>query len=95
MNISRRDFLKGSLAGAAAVAVSSVAGVSAFADDAAEAAVVPEGLTEAEVKDSIVELGTITPDEEVDVVLSDQLHARLVQRVGGDKFHRLSFHAGA
>ena len=33
-NISRRDFLKGALAGSAAVALSSVAGVSAFADDA-------------------------------------------------------------
>ena len=66
MNISRRDFLKGSLAGAAAVAATSVIGVSAFADDAADdAVVVPEGLTEAEVKDSVVELGAITPDEEV------------------------------
>ena len=33
-NISRRDFLKGALAGSAAVALSSVAGVTAFADDA-------------------------------------------------------------
>ncbi len=67
MNISRRDFLKGSLASAAAVAATSVIGVSAFADDAAdEAVIVPEGLTEAEVKDSVVELGAITPDEEID-----------------------------
>lgn len=67
MNISRRDFLKGSLASAAAVAATSVIGVSAFADEASDAAViVPEGLTEAEVKDSVVELGAITPDEEVD-----------------------------
>ncbi len=64
MNISRRDFLKGSLAGAAMVAATSVMGTTAFADD--EAVIVPEGLTEAEVKDSIVELGAITPDEEVD-----------------------------
>ena len=64
MNISRRDFLKGSLAGAAMVAATSVMGATAFADD--EAAIVPEGLTEAEVKDSIVELGAITPDEEID-----------------------------
>ena len=67
MNISRRDFLKGSLASAAAVAATSVIGVSAFADEASDASViVPEGLTEAEVKDSVVELGAITPDEEVD-----------------------------
>ena len=67
MNISRRDFLKGSLASAAAVAATSVIGVSAFADDAAdEAVIVPEGLTEAEVKDSVVELGAITPNEEID-----------------------------
>ena len=56
MNISRRDFLKGSLASAAAVAATSVIGVSAFADEASDASViVPEGLTEAEVKDSVVE----------------------------------------
>ena len=32
-NISRRDFLKGALAGSAAVALSSVTGISAFAEE--------------------------------------------------------------
>jgi len=64
MNISRRDFLKGSVASAAAMAAASVMGVSALADD--EAVIVPAGLTEEEVKGSVVELGAVSIDEEVD-----------------------------
>ena len=64
MDISRRDFLKGTLAGAASVAATAVLGTSALADE--ETVIVPEGLTEAEVAASSVELGAITPDEEVD-----------------------------